>query len=56
MRSACFVLRVKQIGKQNGEVIVRKAMKKALPAEMIQIPLNKDSLTGRQEIEVSVVC
>lgn len=42
--------------KQNGEVIARKAMKKALPAEMIRIPLKKDALTGRQEIEVSVVC
>lgn len=42
--------------KQNGEVIARKAMKKALPAEMIHIPLKKDALTGREEIEVSVVC
>lgn len=41
---------------QNGEVIASKAMKKALPAEMIQIPLKKDALTGQQEIEVSVVC
>lgn len=42
--------------RQNGAVIARKAIKKALPAEMIQIPLKKDALTGRQEIEVSVVC
>lgn len=42
--------------RQNGGVIAQKAIKKALPAEMIQIPLKKDALTGRQEIEVSVVC
>lgn len=42
--------------KQNGGEIARKAMKKAFPAEMIQIPLKKDALTGRQEIEVSVEC
>lgn len=42
--------------KQNGEVIASKPIKKALPAEMIQIPLKKDALTGRQEIEVSVIC
>lgn len=42
--------------KQGGTVIAKKAMKKALPAEMIQIPLKKDALVGTEEIEVSVVC
>lgn len=42
--------------KQGGEVIAKKAMKRALPAEMIQIPLKADALNGREEIEVSVVC
>lgn len=42
--------------KQGGEIIAKKAMKKALPAEMIQIPLKKDALRGIEEIEVSVVC
>lgn len=42
--------------RQDGEVIARKAMKKALPAEMIHVMLKKDALRGQQEIEVSVEC
>lgn len=42
--------------KQGGNVIAKKTVKKALPAEMIQIPLKKDALLGKEGIEVSVVC
>lgn len=42
--------------RQGGEVIAKKQMKKALPAEMIYVTLRKDALKGKQEIEVSVEC
>jgi hypothetical protein len=37
-------------------VLAVKQMKKAIPAEMIQIPVKAASIHGNQEIEVSVVC
>lgn len=42
--------------KQGGEVIAKKRMKKALPAEMVYVTLRKDALKGKEEIEVSVEC
>jgi thioredoxin reductase len=42
--------------KQGSEVLAVKQMKKAIPAEMIQIPVKAASIHGNQEIEVSVVC
>lgn len=41
--------------KQGGEVIASKKMKKALPAEMIQIPVKAAAIRGTQEIEVSIL-
>lgn len=42
--------------KQNGVVIAEKKMKKALPAEMIMLPVKASKLQAEGEIEVSVVC
>lgn len=42
--------------RQGGEVLEVKQMKKALPAEMIQIPLRAASIRGAEGIEVSIVC
>ena len=39
---------------QNGEVIKRKKMKKAIPAEMIQIKIAKELLSECGDMEVSV--
>lgn len=41
--------------KQGYEILDVKQMKKALPAEMIQIPIRAASVRGTEEIEVSVV-
>lgn len=41
--------------KQGEEVIASKKMKKALPAEMIQIPVKAEAIKGEQEIEVSIL-
>lgn len=40
--------------KQGDKVLAKKFMKKALPAEMIQIPLKKESIESKEEIEVSI--
>lgn len=40
--------------RQNGEEIASKKMKKALPAEMIQIPVRADQITTMDNLEVSV--
>lgn len=42
--------------RQGDEILAVKKMKKALPAEMIQIPVPAAAIKGMQEIEVSVVC
>ena len=42
--------------KQKHEVLACRQMKKALPAEMIQIHLPQNTIRGTEEIEVSVVC
>ena len=42
--------------KQKDAVLACRQMKKALPAEMIQIPLPENAVQGTEEIEVSVVC
>ena len=39
---------------QNGTVIARKKMKKAIPAEMIELPSKKEMLSG--DLEVSIEC
>lgn len=41
--------------KQNDEIIAKKVMRKALPAEMIQIPLKASALNGTEKIEVGVL-
>lgn len=42
--------------KQGNTILACKQMKKALPAEMIQIPIPGHTICNTQEIEVSVVC
>lgn len=42
--------------RQGDEILDIKQMKKALPAEMIQIPVRAAAVRGTKEIEVSVVC
>ncbi|QAT50979.1 FAD-dependent oxidoreductase [Caproiciproducens sp. NJN-50] len=41
---------------QNGKVIQSKKMKKAIPAEMIQIPVSRESLSGNGNLEVRALC
>lgn len=41
---------------QNGRVIRSKKMKKAIPAEMIQIPVSRESLSGSGDLEVRALC
>lgn len=40
--------------RQGGTVIKEKAMKKAIPAEMIQITVKKEDFVSREDLEVSV--
>ena len=40
---------------QDGNVVLEKKMKKALPAEMIQIPVKAEKLKQNSDLEVSVV-
>ncbi len=40
---------------QGEHVIAKKFMKKALPAEMIQIPIKKENINSKEEIEVSIL-
>lgn len=42
--------------RQNGEEVASKRMKKAIPAEMIQLSLKAERLSGCKELEVSVEC
>lgn len=42
--------------RQDGNEIASKKMKKALPAEMIQITVKADRITGGSRLEVSVEC
>lgn len=42
--------------RQDGEEIASKRMKKALPAEMIQILVKADRISGENRLEVSVEC
>ena len=37
------------------KVLVKKHLKKALPAEMIQIPVKKEAFEGEQEVEVCIL-
>ena len=41
---------------QNGTVIARKKMKKAIPAEMIELPIKKEMLSDKGDLEVSIEC
>ena len=41
---------------QGGQIIKRRKFKKAIPAEMIQIPVDKASLNSTENLEVKVVC
>lgn len=41
--------------KQGESILASKKMKKALPAEMIQIPVAASGIEGKREIEVSVI-
>lgn len=42
--------------RQDGIVIATKKIKKALPAEMIQLVVRADQMTGNKKLEVSVEC
>lgn len=42
--------------RQNGTEIASRKMKKALPAEMIQIPIRADKITTMEKLEVSAEC
>lgn len=42
--------------RQDGTVIAAKKIKKALPAEMIQLVVRADQMTGNKKLEVSVEC
>ena len=41
---------------QNGTVIARKKMKKAIPAEMIELSIKKETLSDTGDLEVSIEC
>lgn len=40
---------------QGDRILAKKYMKKALPAEMIQIPVKKEAFAGEQEVEVRIL-
>ncbi|MBQ6036393.1 MAG: pyridine nucleotide-disulfide oxidoreductase, partial [Lachnospiraceae bacterium] len=42
--------------KQGGEEILKRKFTKALPAEMIRIPVKKEKLNGKGDLEVTAVC
>ncbi|MCC8060636.1 MAG: FAD-dependent oxidoreductase [Clostridiales bacterium] len=42
--------------RQNGELVAEKKMKKAIPAEMIQLVIHSERLKGHADLEVSVEC
>ena len=41
---------------QNGTVIARKKMNKAIPAEMIELSIKKETLSDKGDLEVSIEC
>ena len=41
--------------RQGEKVLAKKHLKKALPAEMIQIPVKKETFEGEQEVEVCIL-
>ena len=41
--------------RQGEKVLAKKYLKKALPAEMIQIPVKKEAFEGEQEVEVCIL-
>ncbi len=42
------------ITRQGETVIAKRKMKKAIPAEMIRIPLKKENIRGTEAIEICV--
>ena len=50
MKNASIVIR------QGSEVILSRKYTKALPAEMIRIPVKKEKLNGKGDLEVTAVC
>lgn len=44
------------IVRQDGVVVAEKKMKKAIPAEMIQLPVKPEFLISKSDLEVSVEC
>lgn len=56
LRVRTLLKNVRIVVSQNGREIAVKKMKKALPAEMIQIPLKAESITTLDDLEVSVEC
>ena len=42
--------------RQDGAVVASKKMKKAIPAEMIELTVKADKLMSRNRLEVSVEC
>ena len=56
MRVRSLYKNCRLVVKQGGVEIASKKMKKALPAEMIQIPVKADKITTMEKLEVSVEC
>lgn len=56
MRVRNMFRRCRIVVRQNGEVIASKNMLKALPAEMIQIPVKAEKIATEDKLEVSVEC
>lgn len=56
MRVRKLIKNCRIVVRQNGQEIAVKKMKKALPAEMIQILVKADKITSTGDLEVSVEC
>ena len=56
MRVKRLIKDCRVVVRQNGEEIAAKRMKKALPAEMIQILVKADKMTSTGDLEVSIEC
>lgn len=56
MRVRSLIKDCRIVVRQNGVEIASKKMKKALPAEMIQIPVRAEKITTKDPLEVSVEC
>lgn len=56
MRVRSLIKDCRIVVRQNGVEIASKKMKKALPAEMIQIPVKAEKITTKDNLEVMVEC